>query len=55
MADRLHPAQIRVPSERSIRMVDLETGKADLRLEHKGWLDETARFLGTQSEFWVYI
>jgi hypothetical protein len=55
VADRLHPAQIQVPSERKIRMVDFETGKADLRLEHRAWLDDTARFLGNQGDYWVYI
>lgn len=55
MADRLHPARLELPAARKIRMVDFETGKADLRAEHKAWLDETVRFLRPRERFWIYI
>jgi hypothetical protein len=55
MADRLLPAQLKTPATQKIRLADFETGKSDLRAEHRTWLEQTVHHLGPQDQFWVYI
>lgn len=55
MPGRLQPAKLDTLATRKVRMVDFETGKSDLRDEHKAWLDETIHHLSPQDRFWVYV
>lgn len=55
MADRLHEAREPSDAVRKKRLVDFNTGKADLQPEHTDWLDETLRFLPAKREFWIWV
>lgn len=36
-------------------MIDFQTGKSELRNEHKAWIDETVRQLAHAGQFFIYI
>jgi outer membrane protein OmpA-like peptidoglycan-associated protein len=55
MGDRLLPAQLTTPATQKIRLADFETGRSELRPEHKTWLEDTVHRLNPQDRFWVYI
>jgi hypothetical protein len=55
MPDRLLPAQVNTTATQKIRLADFETGRSDLRQEHRIWLQQTIQRLTPQDQFSIDI
>src|SRR5262249_36799714 len=55
MAARVIEPYIRTNAARKKRLIDFQTGKADLQPEHKAWLNEVLQFISLTTYFYIDI